>query len=159
MEEILFFSLLPILIISSIWDIFKDKKIPNAFILTGLILGYTYSFVHGGWKGLLMSVLISIVVLIIGIFLLWGIIAAGDVKLLIVIATYVGLAITAKVALISFFIGGAIFILFKWKRLTDSLKMIVNFAFYSVPVRMYEKEKAVAFSPYITIAYVLTLFI
>ncbi|MDA1674836.1 prepilin peptidase [Bacillus cereus group sp. TH152-1LC] len=159
MEKILFFSLLPILIISSIWDIYRNKKIPNALILLGIILGYTYSFVHEGWRGLLISILTSLVVLILGVFLLWGTIAAGDVKLLIVIATYIGLLGAGKVLLCSFFIGSIFFILFKWKRLTQSLKMVVNFAFYFVPIRMYSKEKAVAFSPFITIAYILVVFI
>lgn len=159
MEKVLFFSLLPILIISSIWDIYKNKKIPNALILLGMILGYTYSFVHEGWRGLLISVLTSLVVLIVGVFILWGTIAAGDVKLLIVIATYIGLLGAGKVLLCSVFIGSIFFILFKWKRLTQSLKMVVNFAFYFVPIRMYSKEKAVAFSPFITIAYILVVFI
>jgi len=159
MENILYFSLIPILIISSIWDIFRNKKIPNAFIVIGMITGFLYAFVKGGWGNLLLSLIVFFVMIVIGVFVLWGIMAAGDVKLLAIISIFVGLGATFKVAFLSFFIGAICFIIFDWKKFSSSLKMIVNFVFYSVPIRLYERKQSVAFSPYITIAYLVLLFI
>jgi len=159
MENIFYFSLIPILVIASIWDIFRDKKIPNAFIVVGMIIGFIYSFLHGGWENLLISLIVFSVVIIIGVFILWGIMAAGDVKLLAVISIFLGLGMTLKITFLSFFIGAVCFVVFDWKRFNSSLKMIINFIFYSVPIRVYSKKQAVAFSPYIVIAYLILVFI
>lgn len=159
MENILYFSLIPILITASIWDIFRNKKIPNAFIVVGIVTGFLYSFIHGGWENLLISLIVFVVMVIGGIFILWGIMAAGDVKLLAVISIFLGLGMTVKITFLSFFLGAICFVVFDWKRFSNSLKMIVNYVFYGVPIRMYSKKQSVAFSPYIVVAYLILVFI
>ncbi|MFP3725695.1 A24 family peptidase [Priestia filamentosa] len=159
MKEILYFSLIPILIIASVWDIFRDKKIPNAFIILGMTIGFSYSYIEGGWEELLKSIVIFLVMTLIGFIGLWGIMAAGDVKLIMVISIFLGFGVAIKVTFLSLFIGAICFVLFDWKRFHRSLRMIVNFIFYSVPVRMYSKKQTVAFSPYITVACIIVMFI
>lgn len=158
MGEILFLSLLLVLILSSIWDI-RKKIIPNAFIIVGLLLGLLYSSIEQGWAGLLSSLSSTVIMLFLGFFLLYGIMAGGDVKLLIVISSFVGVVATLKVTLLTIMLSSFLFIIINPKRFKNSLTMITNFLFYTVPLRMYEMKESIAYAPYITVSYIVFCFV
>jgi Flp pilus assembly protein protease CpaA len=129
------------------------KTIPSALILLLLGLGMVYSFLNDGWMGLVHSILSGIITFLIGFFVLWGIMGAGDVKLFIGISMFIGTVATLKVILLTIFIASVAYICLNPKRFALSLKMITNFIFYFVPLRIYDKKKTIALAPFISLAF------
>lgn len=151
-------SLTLILVVASVWDMKLNKKIPNALIFLGLGLGISMSAFYSGWNGLLSSVGAIIIVQII-FMLFWGAIAAGDIKLFMVIASFLGISETLFIGLLSFIIAGLLFTLLKPKKTIYSIKSMLYFVFYTVPIKPVSKSQSVAFSPFIFAAFLLTIFI
>lgn len=158
MEEIIILSLSLILLIASVWDVRFNKKIPNALIFLGLLTGLTISTYFGGWQGLWSSIF-SIVIVFLVFLVLWGAIAAGDIKLFMVIASFLGTGEAIYIALLSFVVGGVVFFALKPKRAFHSVESMKYFLFYKMPIKPVSKELSVAFSPFILIAFLMTLVI
>lgn len=158
MKDIAILSLSLILIIASIWDVKFNKKIPNALIFLGLLAGLTISAYFEGWHGLWSS-LLSIVIIQIVFLVFWGAIAAGDIKLFMVIASFLGTGEAIFIALLSFVVGGVVFFTYKPKRAFHSVESMKYFLFYKIPIKPVSKEMSVAFSPFILIAFFITVFI
>lgn len=157
MEYLLSVSLLLILVMVSIWDM-RTKRIPNAFIFIGLIMGITTSFLVAGWPGLGES-LLSIGLAFLVFIWFWGFVAAGDVKLMFVIASFLGVGVAFKILLVSFVLASVILAIFNRKETVDSLKKVKYFLFYKIPMQALSKGKARAFSPYILLSYIVVVFV
>lgn len=60
----------------------STSKIPNAFVLAGIISGLLLNAAHGGWDGLKSGILGSLLpVILLGVFFYAGLMGAGDIKL------------------------------------------------------------------------------
>lgn len=155
MDNFLSMSLLLILITVSIWDV-RTKRIPNAFIFIGLLMGVTTSYLINGWGGVgesLISVGLSILVFI----WFWGFIAAGDVKLMFVISSFLGVGVAFKILLISFLVASVVLAIKNSKETMESIRKVKYFLFYKVPMQSISKSKSQAYSPYIMLAYLIVL--
>jgi Flp pilus assembly protein protease CpaA len=144
--------------IASVWDLKFNKKIPNALIFLGLASGISISTYYGGWGGFLSS-LTAIIFTQIICMLFWGAIAAGDIKLIMVIASFMGMGEALYIGLMSFLIGGIAFTILKPKRAIYSIKSMIYFIFYTVPIKPVSKTQSVAFSPFIFAAFLLAVFV
>jgi Flp pilus assembly protein protease CpaA len=157
MEYLLSISLLLLLVMVSIWDV-RTKRIPNAFIFIGLLTGVTTSFLVAGWSGLGESI-VSIVLAVVVFIWFWGFVAAGDIKLMFVVASFIGVGMAFKVLLLSFLIASVILAVFNRKETVESMKKVKYFLFYKVPMQALSKSKAQAFSPYILLSYIIVVFV
>lgn len=152
------------LVIVSVWDGIT-YRIPNAFILIGLILGFGFSFWERGFAGLAETLLTFIVMLILA-FLLWAVmeinqgssIGGGDMKLLVVISLFVGISNTIVIFYYSLIIVSLLFVLITPpKKIIEMLSQFSNFALYSIPSRKEKNLKKIAFSIPIFIALLLQI--
>lgn len=157
MEHITSISLLLILIIVSIWDI-RTKRIPNAFIFLGLIMGVGNSYYINGFEGITTS-LFAIVLSFIVFIWFWGFIAAGDVKLMFVIASFLGVGLAFKILMFSFLIAALLLAVINHKETYKSINKIKYFLFYKVPIQAISKTKARAYSPFILLSYILVMYV
>lgn len=153
MENFLFFPLLTILLIASIVDLYT-KKIPNALIFLGLMVGLGISFYIGGLHSFGDSVL-GIVLSFLCLIWFWGVIAAGDIKLLLVVASFLGTLAALKIGLFSILVGSVIFTLMYPKKMMKTSKNFLYLLIYKIPIQAVSKGQAIAFSPFILIAFLL----
>lgn len=151
MENMLFFPLLTILLIASIADL-VSKKIPNALIFLGLLAGLGLSTYIGGLTGLGESA-IAIVLSFLCLIWFWGVVAAGDIKLLLVISAFIGILPALKIGLLSIFIGTIVFSLLFPKKILQTTKNMTYLIFYKVPIQAVSKGQAIAFAPFILLAF------
>lgn len=87
---------------------FSSRRIPNALIAAGLaaaLMLHVFSPDGAGWKAWLTGMLTGLV-LFLPFYVLRGM-AAGDVKLMAAVGSFVGAPMAFKVALATFLIGGA----------------------------------------------------
>lgn len=88
-------------------------KISNRLILTGLVVGLVRRLLQEGSAGLLTGVIqISLPVIVLYLFFLWGALGAGDIKLFSLIGSFVTLS-ELKICIIAAFILGAVWSLFR----------------------------------------------
>lgn len=94
-----------ILLISILADVIT-RKIPNALIIAGLILGLLFNIINEGPMGLVCSLKeIVLAICLFYIFYLLRALGAGDVKLLIVLASFLGANLTTKILCVSLVLG------------------------------------------------------
>lgn len=94
--------------IASLNDIYK-RTIPNALILTGLVIGLSLSIIEKGSDGLLMSMAgfsLGFVILLPGYLLRFT--GAGDVKLFATMGIMTGPVILLKIFVVSILIGACL---------------------------------------------------
>jgi prepilin peptidase CpaA len=129
------YILFTILIIASVWDLIKFK-IPNALVLFTALMGIIYSTYFGGWGGFAESSLGLLLTFLVFLpaWLFFGM-GAGDVKLLMALATFIGLGNTLYVGLYAIIISSVIFIF--WvnpKRILKMFKDYFYLLFYKIPL-------------------------
>lgn len=100
--------LVPLAFIIAYYDV-RYRRIPNAYVLAGLVGGILINTVFGGFNGLLLSVggcLAAFgVMLVLHIF---GAMGAGDVKLFAAIGSIVGLKLVLPTFLVVILTGGVL---------------------------------------------------
>lgn len=154
MQGIMLFSLVFILVIASVWDL-RNKKIPNALILLGLISGLIFSYIDFGFKGLgisLLSILLTFLIFIIT----WGVLGAGDIKILMIIGSFGGVGLAFTVGLYSIILGGFIFLfLISFKKTITMFRDVLYLIYYKIPILVSKNQKHIPFAPIILITFLL----
>lgn len=141
------YALYAVLGIASVWDL-KTLKIPNALILIGMVLGVTLTTVENGFDGLKLS-LIGILVTFLILYPVWAlkaigmpVIGAGDVKLFLVVASFLGLTSTLTIVLYSIILGGCMFLLIIHpKKVFNMFKDFLYLLIYFLPIKDEKKMK------------------
>lgn len=141
------------LIVVSVWDGIT-YRIPNAFILIGLGIGMFVSFYDGGWSGGMDS-LFALGISSIIFFLIWAIaevtktkfMGAGDMKLFIVMASFIGVASTITIFYYSLIIASFLFLLITPpKKIANMFTSFLDFTFYALPSIKEKEMRKIAFS-------------
>lgn len=167
MESILQISNLPMaflivfLIIASVID-FKTFKIPNVLVVTGWVTGLVTSLIFHGWEGLLHSFLNSVFIFAI-LFPIWmlhmiriPVIGAGDIKLYMMISTFISFQNTLSIVILSIFLGSFLFIfLIPPKKLIDMFRNFFYMLFYYIPNKKETNLKKISFAVVIFLAFLL----
>ena len=100
--------LIPLALIIAYYDV-RYRRIPNAYVLSGLAGGLVINLLAGGLNGLLMSVAGCLaafgVMLVLHVF---GAMGAGDVKLFAAIGSVVGLPLVLPTFLVVLMTGGVL---------------------------------------------------
>ena len=151
--------LLVFLVAVCIWDI-KTFEIPSPFIIIGVLLGLGTNFYTDGLNGTLTS-FISLFIVLLLTFSIWAIgesffgssiIGAGDMKLLMVISSFLGVHATIIVFYWSILLAGFLFIfMISPKEIIGLFKNIFHFFMYAIP-KSDVVTKKLAFSVPITLA-------
>lgn len=143
----LILALMPILTIASIWD-WSTKKIPNALIFFGFISSVIYKLYFYGFKALFLSLLISL--LIFATFILfWGVIGAGDIKLLMVISIFVGYFRTIEIFLFAMAILIILLTLKNPRIWKSASEKILYRIFYKIPMKPEKKINGIPLAPFL----------
>lgn len=101
----MFVLIIGILLIAVLADL-ATYRIPNALILIGLLLGLAYSFIDKGPPGIADSLFAVIISFILFYFLyIIKALGAGDIKLLLVLASFLGVRFTIKILIASLIVG------------------------------------------------------
>lgn len=154
------------LIIVSIWDM-RTFEIPDAFLLLGIGAGLVVSFIENEWSGVFASLmalfwvfLITFGIWVVGeLFFGQSIIGAGDMKLLSVIALFLGVQTTMVVFYWSILLAGFLFLfMIHPKQIIGLFRGIYHFFVYAIPKSAVSTKK-LAFSVPITMATVLTVMV
>lgn len=161
------YILLGFLVIVCLWDI-KTFEIPNFFYFTGLLLGFVFRYLDKGWSGVFSSFISFLIVFAIT-FAIWivgeiifgaSIIGGGDMKLLMVISTFLGVSTTIQIFYWSIVLAGFLFIFMIYpKQIFRLFQNIFYFFVYAIPKTSISTKK-LAFSVPITLttAYFLLYF-
>lgn len=155
------YILYAILIFASIWD-WRTYKIPNALSVFGILSGLIVSYFEHGFNGVWHS-FISMLIVFAVLFPVWAlsnagipILGAGDVKLFMVISTFIPYMITFKIVYLSIIIGAFIFIfLISPKKIISMFKNIIYLTFYYIPNIKEENLKKISFSFPIFLAFLI----
>lgn len=107
-------TLILIVIVSALYDL-RERRIPNALLAVGALIGFAVSFV----QPFLPSVLYALLGGLIGLLLFlipyaFGKLGAADVKLMAVVGVYVGPVLVLKAILYSMLAGGALALFYGW---------------------------------------------
>jgi prepilin peptidase CpaA len=100
-------TLLILVLIAAVYVDLRERRIPNSLIVAGLIAGCLASFQQSGVDGLHYAA--AGMVVAAGVFLpffAFRLVGAGDVKLLVVVASFVGLTGIFPVLFYTFLAGG-----------------------------------------------------
>lgn len=143
-----------IMLVASIFDL-KTGKIPNYLILIGLMVGFISSFVFGGWDGLLTSFTTFAFIFLIFVttwaftsIIRFKILGAGDIKLFLVMATFLDFGGTMSIIYYSVIVGGLILmVLVGPRRILEMMKEMLYFFYYLIPGRKPESLKKRTFAP------------
>lgn len=147
------YILLLILIIASVWD-YRTLRIPNALTIIGVLIGLLTSFYLGGFNHLKES-LIAIFITLFVFFLLWALleilkapaIGAGDIKLLVVISSFLGFQGSVTIFYYSIILASIIFLfIISPKKIINMFIDLIYFVFYYIPFKKEENYKKLAFS-------------
>lgn len=143
-----------VMLVASLWD-FKTKEIPNWLILIGLILGLSLTFFLEGFGGLKQTLLsFCIVFLIFGS--LWAIttvirfkvLGAGDIKLFLVLSTFLNFGETMAIIYYSIIVGGILLLtVVSPKRIFEMFREFLYFFYYYIPGRKPESLQKRTFAP------------
>lgn len=115
--QLLSLSLLAALLLAAVVSDVRSRRIPNALVLYGTLLGLALQafavpgqgLPHGGGLGLGMALLGAVVALALFVPLYAaGMMAAGDVKLLAMVGVWLGPVAVAQAALWSMLAGGVL---------------------------------------------------
>jgi prepilin peptidase CpaA len=120
--------LVPLAFIISYYDV-RYRRIPNAYVLAGLVGGLVVNLLFGGWSGLLQSV--GGCLLAFGVMLVLHIIGAmgaGDVKLFAAIGAVVGLKLVLPTFLVVILTGGvlAVVTMFQTGTFASTMQRVVQ---------------------------------
>lgn len=135
MEEQKILLLLIILLISGITDMLKGK-IYNWITFPGIVMGFALSYYYNGWSGLISSLAAFIITAVIFIVLyVLGGFGAGDVKLMMAIASIVGLRFIFPLIFYSVIAGGimANIVIIKHKQFIKSWRNALRFFLFLIP--------------------------
>lgn len=84
------------------------KRIPNALILFGLLAGFVFQYMDKGPPGLASCIMHSLLAFALYyLFYKVGALGAGDVKLILVITSFLGVKMSTKILVVSLLFGGA----------------------------------------------------
>lgn len=103
------FYLLPPLLLAAVFSDLKNRKIPNALIVGGMITGSAYQWSANGPPGMAdfcSGALMPLVLL--GVLHYFRMLGAGDLKLLIMAGGFLGIAGSMACIVLSFLIAGVI---------------------------------------------------
>lgn len=152
---VLILALMPILLIASIWD-WSTKKIPNALIFLGYVVGMGYKVYFFGFKSLFLALLISL--LIFATFLVfWGVIGAGDIKLLMVVSVFLGYFQTVEIFLYGIIILTILFTFKSPKSWIDASRRILFRIFYKIPIKPEKKINGIPLAPFILLGAIISV--
>lgn len=119
------------LIVAAVIDGYQ-LKVPNWLTFPMIISGWIYCGVVGGWAGLGMSLLGTVVglALLLPLYAVGGM-GAGDVKLLAGVGAWVGASVTFYAFCLSAIVGGVLALLMvayrrTWKKHQQNVAMILN---------------------------------
>ncbi len=119
------------LIVAAVIDGYQ-LKVPNWLTFPMIMSGWLYCGVVGGWEGLGLSLLGTVVglALLLPLYAIGGM-GAGDVKLLAGVGAWVGAMVTFYAFCLSAVVGGVIALLMvgyrrTWKKHQDNVVMILN---------------------------------
>ena len=122
-------SLLLILSMAVIMD-FRNYKVPNPLIITGIFLGFIFSSLDTGLHGFSDALAGSVFpAAALMFFYRWSMLGAGDIKLFMVSGAFLGLRGSIESIIFSLFIGAAISLtlLIKYQILIERLKYFSNY--------------------------------
>lgn len=140
----IFYLLPPILLAAVCFDL-KNRKIPNALIGGGLIIGSAYQWSANGPPGLIQfcgGALIPLILL--GILHYFRMIGAGDIKLLMAAGGFLGISQSAACVFLSFIIAAGISVIkmIRYRILGKRLRYFIQY------LRNYHRTGK--WTPYIT---------
>lgn len=138
-----FFYLLPFQVAAVICDLY-ERKIPNALITSGLIMGGAYQWSSKGISGLAeFAGGVILPILLLGILHYFRMIGAGDIKLFMMTGGFLGLAGSLKCICYSFLAAGlyATAVIIKYRVLGQRLRYFLQY------VKTYCRERE--WKPYI----------
>lgn len=121
----------------------RYKRIPNGFIVTGLLLGFFYQVSHFQWRGLInYGAGVVLPVLILGILFYFRMMGAGDIKLLSVIGGFLGPKSGLRCILYTFLFGSVLSVILLIKR----RNLFSRFLYFKMYLFQYLNSKQ--WSPY-----------
>lgn len=129
------YFLLAILLIASVWDAAKFV-IPNWLTLFGMMLGIGFSSYLYGWEGLGTSLLGIVVIFLVFLpaWMFFGM-GAGDVKLLMVVGSFIGFGLTLLVGFDSLMISAVMFLFIIPKsKIKNMFRDYFYLLFYKIPL-------------------------
>lgn len=102
-----FIVILLVLLLGTAYFDIKESRIPNSFILIGLITGILYRLIVLNEKDYLLLILgIVLPIVIFSPLFLIRAMGAGDIKLMAVTGTFLGISDNVKCMILAIFIGG-----------------------------------------------------
>lgn len=103
-----FYSFVVLLSAAAITDLVR-RRIPNILTLVAVVAGIALSAYHGGWVGALMGLagLCTGLIALLPLYVKGGM-AAGDVKLMAAVGTFLGPLTTLYAVLFTLVIGGVV---------------------------------------------------
>jgi prepilin peptidase CpaA len=121
------FALLVLTLTAAIWDL-RYRRIPNALILSGLIIGLCITVINQGTHGLLISLAgfsLGFIMLLPGYLLRFT--GAGDLKLFAVMGVFTGPVMLLQIFMASV-LAGALFVLLHavWKIIHNDMSLFVQ---------------------------------
>lgn len=147
-----------VLTIASIWDI-RTFKIPNALVFFAMVVGLSLSTYQNGLSGLGYAG-VSMLIVFLVLLPLWLIqlMFAGDIKLLMAMASFLGWKMTLVISYQAVIIASIIFLfLIKPKRVLEMFKEFFYLIFYKIPLLSAGKRSKLQFSVPIFIAFILSV--
>lgn len=142
------YILMILLVIASVWDI-KTYKIPNALTIFGVVLGLGTTLILNGWMGLLFSILsvVIIFILLVPTWLFFGV-GAGDVKLVMVITSFLGFYSAITIGFYAIVMSSIIFLMIiPFKRIIEIFNDYLYLLYYKIPLLSDKsKQKKIPFA-------------
>jgi Flp pilus assembly protein protease CpaA len=124
-----------ILVAANVWD-FKTLKIPNVLTIPTIGIGVVYSFFDHNWVGLFTSLLGIVIIFFVfmpaRVFFGMG---AGDIKLLMVLASFLGADIALNIGVTAIFVGAFMFtFIISPKRVKQMFHEFLCLIYYKIPL-------------------------
>lgn len=124
------YYLLPPVLLAAVFFDLKNRKIPNALIGGGMIIGSAYQWSANGPPGLIQfcaGVMIPLVLL--GVLHYFRMIGAGDIKLLMTAGGFLGISQSIACVLLSFVIAAVISVikLLRYRILGKRLRYFIQY--------------------------------
>lgn len=107
-------TLMLIVIVSTLYDL-RERRIPNALLVVGALIGLLFSFVQPFMPSVIYALLGGLIGLLL--FLIpyaFGKLGAADVKLMAVVGVFLGPVLVLKAILYTMLAGGAVALFYGW---------------------------------------------